>query len=177
MDRIPKGLLSGQGVYYGMGWVNKGKGKTNVGGPQGSPLKPVVFLIFMAPILEAMEQRIKSATNLDVELPSYVDYILASIMDKRERKNMDQVMNQVDRVVNEVAEEWDIPLELEKIERIASRTKRKGKRKNAKSVKWLGIIVHEDLLFDYHWKSWISKARKLRGALSSIGSTNWRISL
>ena len=32
-----------------------GQGNTNVGVPQGSPLSPVIFLIFMAPILEEME--------------------------------------------------------------------------------------------------------------------------
>ena len=86
--------------------VVRGRGKTNVGAPQGSSLSLVVFLIFMAPIkLEAMEERVRLATNLDIELPSYVDDILASITDKRGRRNMDQVMDQVDRIVNEVAEE------------------------------------------------------------------------
>ena len=63
---------------------------------------------------------------------------------------MDQVMDQVHRIVNEVAEEWDLPLEPEKTERIVFRKKRKGKRKDAKWVKWLGIIVDEDLLFDHY---------------------------
>src|SRR5258706_13075130 len=36
--------------------------------------------------------------------------------------------------------------------------------------------MDEDLLFDYHWKSRISKARKLLGSLLGIGSTNWGIS-
>ena len=43
-------------------------------------------------------------------------------------------------------------------------------------MKWLGIIVDEDLLFDHHWKARISKARKLFGALSGTGSGNWGIS-
>ena len=62
------------------------------------------------------------------------------------------------------------------MERLIFRSKRKGKRKDVKWVKWLGIIVNEDLLFDHHWKSQISKARKLLGILSRIGSTNWGIS-
>ena len=54
----------------------RGTGKTNVGAAQGSPLSPVVF---MAPILEAMENRMRTNTGLEVEveLPSYVDDILA----------------------------------------------------------------------------------------------------
>ena len=78
--------------------------------------------------------------------------------------------------MNEVAEEWDLPLEPEKTERIVFRRKRKGKRKDAKWVKWLGIIVDEDLLFDHHWKSRISKARKLLGTFSGVGAANWGIS-
>ena len=92
----------------------------------------MVFLIFIAPILEAMENRVRTATNLDVKLPSYMDDILASITDKRDRKSMDQIMDQVDRLVNEVAEEWDLLLGLEKTERLIFRSKRKGKRKDTK---------------------------------------------
>ena len=42
---------------FSMEWDGdiKGRGRTNVGVPQGSPLSPVIFLIFMAPILEEME--------------------------------------------------------------------------------------------------------------------------
>ena len=76
--------------------------------------------------------------------------------------------------MNEVAEEWDL---LEKMETIIFRAKRNVKRKGAKWVKWLGVIVHKDLLFNHYWKSWILKARKLLGTLSGIGSTNWGISL
>ena len=36
--------------------VARGEGKTNLGVPQGSPLSPVIFLIWMAPILEEMEK-------------------------------------------------------------------------------------------------------------------------
>ena len=36
--------------------VARGEGKTNLGVPQGSPLSPVIFLIWMASILEEMEK-------------------------------------------------------------------------------------------------------------------------
>ena len=41
---------------------------------------------------------------------------------------------------------------------------------------WLGIILDETLEFDHHWKSRINKVRKLLGALSGIGSSQWGIS-
>ena len=125
-----------QAQEFTMEWDGKmrGKGKTNVEALQGSPLSLVVYLIFMAPILQVMDIRVKEATNLDMELPSYVDDILASITDKRGRKNMGQIIDQVDKVVNQVAEEWDLLLELEIMERIIFNRKRKGKRKDAKWI-------------------------------------------
>ena len=39
-------------------WTGRGMGRSTVGVPQGSPLSPVLFLVWMAPILEEMECRI-----------------------------------------------------------------------------------------------------------------------
>ena len=50
-----------------------------------------------------MENRIRTTTRLEVEFPSYVDVILASITDPRGRRNMDQVLDRVNIIVNEVA--------------------------------------------------------------------------
>ena len=61
-----------------------GRGSANVGVPQGSPLSLVVFLIWMAPILEKMEERVRQEAGVgagvagadimvDVELPSFID--------------------------------------------------------------------------------------------------------
>jgi len=57
----------------------RGRGKTNIMVPQGSPLSPVIFLIWMAAILEEMEQEVKEYTVAEVELPSYVDDIHAGL--------------------------------------------------------------------------------------------------
>ena len=38
-----------------MARLDKGKGRTNVGAPRGSPLSLLIFLIYIAPILEDME--------------------------------------------------------------------------------------------------------------------------
>ena len=43
-------------------------------------------------------------------------------------------------------------------------------------VKWLGIIIDENLVFDHHLKSWVDKVRKLQGTLSGIGNSQWGIS-
>ena len=57
-------------------------------------------------------------------------------------------------VIKEVAEEFGLPLEDSKEEHLL--LKRNNQRKGGrvkKWVKWLGIILDEDLEFDVHWKS------------------------
>ena len=96
----------------------RGNGKTNVGVPQGSPLSPFVFVIYMAPILEDMDQQVSEATGLDVEVPSYVDDIMVCVLDREGVENMKEVLKEVDKVVGLVAAKWDLPLEKKKHEEI-----------------------------------------------------------
>ena len=159
----------------------RGSGKTNVGVPQGSPLSPVVFLIYMAPILEDMEQQVSMATGLDIEVPSYVDDIMACVLDKDGVENIQEVLKEVDKVVGAVAAKWDLPLEKEQHEEIVFNqggvgSGKRKRRSEVKKVKWLGIIVDDALDFDHHWNSRMAKARQLLGSLSSMGSSLWGIS-
>jgi len=91
---------------FDLEWDGKirGKGKTNIGAPQGSPLLPVIFLIWMAPIITKMEEALKLEWPcFDLELPSYVDnlYLGVSIW-KREKARgikMDGILERVDKIV------------------------------------------------------------------------------
>ena len=50
------------------------RGAAAKGVPQASPLSPILFLVFMAPILEKMERRVKEEVGrVEVQFPSYVD--------------------------------------------------------------------------------------------------------
>ena len=121
------------------------------------------------------------ATGLNVEVPSYVDDIMACVLDKDGVENMKEVLKEVDKVVGMVAAKWDLPWEKEKYEEIVFNHGGVGngnrkRRSEVEKVKWLGIIVDDTLNFDYHWKSRLAKARQLLGSLSSMGSSQWGIS-
>ena len=92
------------------------QGRTNVGAPQGSPLSPVIFLIYMAPILEEMEgnltrARLSESPEGVVEIPSYVDDINGVICDWEGSKDMARVREKTAGIIEEVAERWGLPLE------------------------------------------------------------------
>ena len=136
-----------------MEWDGKvrGQGITNIGVPQGSPLSPVVFLIFMAPILHNMEDKLAEGLEwrgkrVDLELPSYVDDIMASLMDWGGTRDTTRMLDKANGIVTEVVAKWELPLEESKTERLILKNKRKRRKPNY--VKWLEMILDETLSFD-----------------------------
>ena len=62
----------------------QGSGRLVMGVPQGSLLSPVLFLVWLAPILIEMEQRIREEVpGIGVEFPSYVDNLHCRLYDER----------------------------------------------------------------------------------------------
>jgi len=85
--------------------IVRGRGKTNVGAPQGSPLSRVIFLIWMAPIIEKMDQETRRVwPTLEMELPSYVNdlHLEVHATTREQAKSLDMmtVLNSVDRINN-----------------------------------------------------------------------------
>lgn len=132
-----------------MGMGNGGMGGERGGMPQGSPLSPIVFLIWMAPILERIEQELRDRAGVgagvgtanavvDLELPSFVDDMCADIVIWEGcDDNMQRVEANVQRIVQEVAEENNLPLETEKEEFCTSgRIEKRGMRIGNTSSGW-----------------------------------------
>ena len=100
----------------------RGRGAAAKGMPQGSPLSPVLFLVFMAPILEEMERRVKEEVGrVDVRFPSYVDDLHCGLYDNRvageeevKRERVQDLVARVQRVVAKVAAEQRLPLAVDK---------------------------------------------------------------
>ena len=146
----------------------KGRGQTGNRVPQRSPLLPVLFLIWMAPIMEDLERKVLISMGREVEVFSYVDDIHIGVYGKSrgEEEEHGGWMGRMDEVMREVSKEWGMPMAPDKYEKLVMQEAEGRKRKRMKEVKWvkwLGIILDEDLSFDTHWQKWIEKARSLPG--------------
>ena len=110
-----------------------------------------------------------------------MDNILVCVLDKEGEMEMKETLKRINIVVNRVATQQNLPLEKEKHEEIIFNpggrgSGRKNKRTKVENVKWLGIMIYENLEFDHHSKSRVEKAQNLLGALSGIGKSQWGIS-
>ena len=107
----------------------RGRGAAAKRVPQGSPLSPVLFLVFMALILEDMERRVKEEVGrVEVQFPSYVDDLHCRLYDRRgageeqvRRERMQDLIARVQRVVAEVAADQKQPLAADKEESMVLR--------------------------------------------------------
>lgn len=145
------------------------------GSPQGSSLSPVSLvgiagdlLIWMAPIIWMVWRGSlvwlggSWGMTVDMEL-----FLCSCIWDRIDAGvNMEGLLIIADEEVNRIARENHLQLEDSKHEKLVLRNKRRREQKDAKWVKWIGIIMGENLTFKMHWKSRIEKPRKMFGQLN-----------
>ena len=142
----------------------------------------------MAPILIEMERRIpKEVPGIGVDFPSYVDNLHCGLYEGRvscrgleeveRRERMGDVVDRVSAVLKEVAAECGLTLAEDKEERLVLRGRggQRGKRGVCEKLKWLGVILNEDLDFGPHWETRIAKAHNLLGTLDGVGTSRWEM--
>ena len=139
--------------------------------------------MFMAPILEEMEGRVKEEVGrVEVQFPSYVDDLHCGLHDMRgaeeeevNHERMQDLVARVQRVVTEVAAEQKLRLAADKEESMVLRRgceKKKNRRHGiAEKVRWLGVIPDDCLDYKEPWRHRIGKARSLLGALCGVGNS------
>lgn len=121
-----------------MEWDRKmrGKGKTNVGATKGSPVSPIIFLIWMALIIKKIEIEIQEVALYDNELPSCLNDLHVNIyIRNRIHIDMELLLKRINKVVNWVARDNHLPLGELKYEKLVLRKKRREKNNDMKWVK------------------------------------------
>ena len=59
---------------------------------------------------------------------------------------------------------------------MAAGVRGRGRKREVEKVKWLGVVLDEDLTFTPHWEYQVSRARRLLGALKGVGGSVWGLS-
>ena len=85
----------------------KGREQTGNGVPKGSPLSPVLFWIWMAPIMEDLERKVSVLMRREVEVFSYIDDIHIRVYGRAhgEEEEHGGCVGRVDEVMGEVSRE------------------------------------------------------------------------
>ena len=135
-----------------MSWDGMDRGVIRVekGVPQGSPLSPVVFLLYVARMMKEIEDSLQRDLGTRIDVVSYVDDI--AMIAPRTAGNPEAVRLLIENTVAERARENKVEMTLEKTEWLLSTG---GGKKN---VRWLGVDINRSADPACHWTVRLSKA-------------------
>ena len=127
-----------------MSWdgVDRGVIRVERGVPQGSPLLPVVFLLYVARMMKEIEDSLQQDLGTRIDVVSYVDDM--AVIAPRTAGNPEVVRLLIENTVDERARANEVEMALEKTEWLLSTG---GGKKN---VRWLGVDINRGADPAYH---------------------------
>ena len=119
--------------------------------------------------MEDLERKVSILMWKELEVFSYVNDIHIGVYGKthEEEEEHGGWVEKVDEVLGEMSKECGMPIAPDKHERLVvygGEGRKRKRRREVKWVKWLGVILDEDLSFDSHWQKRVEMARSLLGA-------------
>lgn len=104
--------------------------------------------------------------------------VVKSLKEVERQERIKALLDRASVVLKEVAVEWKLPLAEAKEEHLVLHggNGRWGQSVVVQKVKWLGMILDEDLDFGLHWEYRIRKARSLLEVLHRVGFSWWVMS-
>jgi len=171
-------FLSERKTQLAFDGLTEAMGPVQTGIPQGSPISPILFLIYLQPLFEHL-----SSLHPDTFFPSYIDDVGIVVSGPTEASNARHLQQIADTTLHwsrENALTFDGP-KTELIHFIKRRIPRPpaavsitlngSQISPSDKVKWLGIWLDQNLTFHHHIKERTASATRAYFALKRLAST------
>jgi hypothetical protein len=149
---------------------------TNTGLPQGSPVSPVLFLIYIADLASLVEATVNGAVAL-----SFVDDV-TWIVDGTDDADVTGKLDRCAETCLAWARDNTVCFEEDKTEAILFSRCREHRRElevtvsvgnhvapyNINAIRWLGYWLDPRLTFNHHHQKWLTKARQQQARISRL---------